>query len=383
MIKLLKVLFPIVLLALGVWIASFFISQKTPPSRKPQAARIPSVEVWSAETASVRAAIQAMGTVVPARELTLRSRVSGTVLRIHPEFTQGGLLSQGETALSIDPSDYRIEVDRQESELTRALADLRLEQGRQNVARQELDMLTLDSRTEFQETELALRRPQLDKARAAVQAARAGLDKARLDLSRTEIKIPFNALVLSTQVNTGSQVNSNDTLATLAGTDHYYINASIPLSSLRFIDFSPDNETSVEIIFQTGQSARKGRLLRLTGQVDEQTRMAGIVVRIKDPLSRETDQPPLMLDEYVSLNIQGRMIRDVFALPRRALRDSNEIWIFTEDGLEIRQTSPVWQDKERVYVRKGLAPGDKVILSDLTLPVPGMKLQLAGQGNTP
>lgn len=383
MIKLLKILFPIVLMALGVWTASFFISEKTPPSRKPQAALIPSVEVWTAETASVRAAIQAMGTVVPARELTLRSRVPGTVLQIHPEFTDGGMLSQGETALSIDPSDYRIEVSRQESELTRALADLSLEQGRQDVARQELDMLTLDSQTELQETELALRRPQLDKARAAVQAARAGLDKASLDLSRTKIKVPFNALILSTEVNTGSQVNSNDTLATMAGTDHYYINASVPLSSLQFIDSSPENKTTVEIMFQAGQSVRSGKLLRLTGQVDEQTRMAGIVVQVKDPLSRETDQPPLMLDEYVSLNIGGRMIRDVFALPRRALRDSSRIWILTEDGLEIRQTSPVWQDRDRVYVRKGLAPGDKVILSDLTLPVPGMKLQIAGQGNTP
>ncbi|MCA1743118.1 MAG: hypothetical protein LC631_04110, partial [Desulfovibrionales bacterium] len=87
MIKLLKALFPIVLLALGVWTASLFISQKTPPVRKAQEVQIPSVEVWSAETTSVRAAIQAMGTVVPAREITLRSRVSGTVQQIHPDFT--------------------------------------------------------------------------------------------------------------------------------------------------------------------------------------------------------------------------------------------------------------------------------------------------------
>ncbi|MFN2268422.1 MAG: efflux RND transporter periplasmic adaptor subunit [Desulfonatronovibrio sp.] len=383
MIKLLKALFPIVLLALGVWTASLFISQKTPPVRKPQEVQIPSVEVWSAETTSVRAAIQAMGTVVPAREITLRSRVSGTVQQIHPDFTSGGMLSEGETVLIIDPSDYRIEVSRQESELTRALADLRLEQGRQDVARQELDMLMLDSRSEFQETDLALRRPHLDKARAAVQAVRAGLDKARLELARTKIKVPFNALILNAEVNTGSQVNSNDSLATMAGTDHYYINASVPLNSLQFLDFTLENETSVEVSFQTGQSVRRGKLLRLTGQVDEQTRMAGIVAQVEDPLSNNTDHPPLMLDEYVSLTIHGKMIKDVFPLPRKAFRDSSMIWIFTEDGLEIRRTSPVWQDKDRVYVRQGLAPGDKVILNDLNLPVPGMKLQLAGQGNTP
>ncbi|MFW5730704.1 MAG: efflux RND transporter periplasmic adaptor subunit [Desulfonatronovibrionaceae bacterium] len=383
MIKLLKTLFPIILLALGVWTASFFISQKTPPDRKPQPPRIPSVEVWPAATQSVRPAIQAMGTVVPAKEITLRSRVSGTVQQIHPDFTRGGILSSKETALTIDPSDYRIEAGRQESELTRALADLRLEQGRQDVARQELDMFTLDSRTEFQETHLALRRPQLDKARAAVRAARAGLDKARLDLARTDIKTPFNALILSTEINIGSQVSPNDSLATLAGTDHYYINASVPLSSLQFIDFSPENKTEVKVVFQNGQAVRNGRLLRLTGQVDEQTRMAGIVVQVKDPLGRKTHEPPLMLDEYVSLTIQGRMIKDVFPLPRKALRDRSKVWVFTEDGLDIRQTSSIWQDKDRVYVRKGLAPGDQVILSHLTLPVPGMKLKLAGQEKTP
>jgi len=49
-----------------------------------------------------------MGTVVPAREVELKSRVTGEVIDISPEFIEGGLLKAGSLVLQIDTEDYKL-----------------------------------------------------------------------------------------------------------------------------------------------------------------------------------------------------------------------------------------------------------------------------------
>jgi multidrug resistance efflux pump len=50
---------------------------------------------------------------------------------------------------------------------------------------------------------------------------RQALEQARLNLQRTQITAPFDAAIISRNVNEGSQVNAGDLLARLVGTDEY------------------------------------------------------------------------------------------------------------------------------------------------------------------
>ena len=62
---------------------------------------------------------------------------------------------------------------------------------------------------------------QLEASKAALMAAESALENARLDLARTAVTAPFNAVVLSRHVNLGSQATLQGALARLAGTDAY------------------------------------------------------------------------------------------------------------------------------------------------------------------
>ncbi|MEE4114114.1 MAG: HlyD family efflux transporter periplasmic adaptor subunit, partial [Desulfobacteraceae bacterium] len=185
--------------------------------------------------------VAAMGSVVPAREITLKTRVPGEIQAIHPEFVEGGFIRAGERVLKIDAKDYELAIARDESAVTNAEYALKVEMGYQDVARQEWSLLYPERKANAQEEELALRKPHLAKARSDLAAARAELEQARLNLARTGIFAPFNAIVRSTHVNVGSQVSTQDPLAQLVGTDEYWIQVSLPVERLAWIHIPRTN----------------------------------------------------------------------------------------------------------------------------------------------
>jgi len=86
---------------------------------------------------------------------------------------------------------------------------------------------------------LVAKEPQLEAARAKLAGEKADLRKAKLDLERTRIQAPFNAIVRKKFVDIGSQVSGQEQLAELVGTDSYWIQASIPFSITNEPDKSP------------------------------------------------------------------------------------------------------------------------------------------------
>ena len=74
--------------------------------------------------------------------------------------------------------------------------------------------------------------------------------------------------------------------------------------------------------------------------------------------------------------IQGRALDNVYRIPRSALRDNARIWIARDDEtLQIREVTPLWRDADYVLLQDGLAPGERLILSDLTAAVDGMAVR--------
>jgi RND family efflux transporter MFP subunit len=280
--------------------------------------------------------------------------------------------------LKIDPSDYQIEVQKAESALARAQADLAIEQGSQAIAREELRLLSATSKEVIAMTDLALRKPQLDQAKAAVSSAEADLHRARLDLSRAVVRAPFNALVVHQNVNLGSHINTQETLATIVSTDEYWIEAVVPLDRLAVLNINRTNRPPALVRSQAGYGHWQGHVLRATGKLSEKSRMAKVIIAIPDPIGLDSGNtsPQLMLDDYVSVEMMGRELTSVIDLPRLALRDSDTVWVFHDGSLEIRTVTLAWKQDDRVLIDTGLVSGEKVVVSDLATPVQGMRLKV-------
>lgn len=343
------------------------------------------VDVVEAERGDFRPLIRAMGTVKAEKEIMLSPRVSGEILSISEAFTPGGDVRKGDLLLEIDPADFEAVLMERRSALRQAMAELEIEKGRQDVAKQDYELLgeSLSSDKEA----LVLREPQLNTALARVEAARAALRRAELDLERTTIRAPFDAHILTREANVGSLVSPGDVLGRLVGIETYWIEAAVPVATLPWIAFPGEGENGVSSARIRNRSAwpeeiyREGTVHQLIGSLEEQTRLARLLVDVPDPLARgaASGKPPLILGSYVQTQIEGRLIGDVVRLERDYLRQNETVWVKKEGVLEIRNVNIAFRDAVYVYIREGLAGGEQVVTTNLSTVLDGAPLRLEGE----
>lgn len=354
------------------------------------------VELTSGQAGTFRPTIVAMGRVRPAQEVVLRPRVAGEVVARADAFVPGGFVDAGETLLRIERDDYENRLQQRRSELRQALADLEIEMGRQDVARREYELLgeSISGGNE----DLVLRKPQLDVAKARIASARAAVGQAELDLERTTIRAPFDAHVLSRDVDVGSQVEPGDALARLVGVETYWVETTVPVSKLRWLSFpeldgeldggddgdgshAPTKGSEVRIRDRNAwgeDTWRTGRLYKLVAELDDQTRMARVLVAVDDPLALDSDAgtPRLMIGSYVEGRIQGRPIEDVVRLDRDYVRKNDTVWVMQDGRLDVRSLRIAFRDEEHVYVREGLDEDDRIVTTDLATVDDGAPLRV-------
>lgn len=380
---LLRKILPLVLLIVGA-VAAFVLVETSPQIQTRTPARESRlVEVRYVSLSDENTGVNVMGTVKPVRQVVLHPQITGRVIRLSEEFIPGGRFKEGELILQIDPSDYEFAVRQRTSDLIQARSDLRLEMGQQDIAEREYEMLGEIIREE--DRDFVLRQPQLDKARSVLENAQAALDQAKLNLERTAVKAPFDLTVITQDVNVGTQLNTTTPLATVVGTDGYWVEVTVPVEQLKWITIPGSiGETGSEArIFNdagwgTGEF-REGRVVRLLGDLEEDGRMARLLIRVDDPLSLEPehkDKPPLILGSFVRVEIEGVGLNSVVAVERKHVHNGNEVWIMNDnDELEIRTVDIVFRGRDRLYIGNRLYHGERLVTTLLSAPVEGMKLR--------
>jgi RND family efflux transporter MFP subunit len=344
------------------------------------------VDAITVTRGSFRPEILATGSVIPSREITLRPRIDGEVIHVADAFVPGGFVRQGDELLRIDGSDYRITLAQRESELQRALAELEIEHGRQDIALR--DYRGLGKELDPENRSLVLREPQLKSAEAGVRAATAAVEQAQLDLARTNVTAPFDAQVLTRAINLGSQVAAGDGLARLVGVDTYWVETTVPLDRLRWLTL-PDHDGEpgalVTIRHRTAwpeDQAREGRLYRLIGELEGETRMARLLISIDDPLGRLPENagaPELIIGSFVQCRIRGRELEGVVRVDRDHVRKGDTVWLAKDGQLAIRPVNVVFRDAEYAYIDSGLNDGDQLITTSLATVKEGIRLRVRNQ----
>ena len=366
--------------ALGVYVYQIKHRPRAERRKPPRQARLVNVETIHKTTCPIY--VDAMGLVVPAREITITPEVTGVITSIDPVVLPGGIIQEGQILFEIDSRDYQAIVKQRQSDVEKAELNLKLESGNQTIARQEYEML--EEIIEEQDRELVLRKPHLEEAQAALEAAKALLDKAKLDVQRCTIKAPFNAVIKNKYTDLGARVSPSNPLVSLIGIDEYWLEAVVSVDQIQWIDIPKDNgqKGSAAKIYNPsmwGDSQyRQGRVVRLLGQLEEEGRNAKLLIAIQDPLclTHNNMNLPLLIDSYVGAEIQGRQLIDVFPVKREYIRNGNQVWIMNEnDNLQICPVEIVFGNKDTVYIRNGFQEGQKLVTTDISTPVEGMPLR--------
>jgi hypothetical protein len=177
----------------------------------------------------------------------------------------------------------------------------------------------------------------------------------------------------------GTLISAGQAVATLTGEDTWWVEATLPVKDLPWLILPTESDpkgSRARILTQNGV-AFEGTLLRLRGDLNDKSRMARLLLEIKDPMGQAAAMatPPLLLNSYVSAELEGKPLKGVITLPDRALRNEGEVWVADGNTLRIRQVDILWREGTTLFVGQGLTPGDQVILSDLSSPVDGMSIR--------
>lgn len=399
MSKFVKLLLPFALLAVGILGAVLIIGSR--PEVETVEAPVPRTLVRVQEMApqTVSLDVRAQGTVEPRTASALVAEVGGRILDVAPSFVNGGFFNRGQVLVRIDPRDYRTAVASVRAQVSQAEVRLAQEQAEAQVAIAEWHDLGRGA----EPPPLVAREPQLAEARAGLDAAKAALQKAELDLERTELRAPYAGLVREKLADVGQFVAPGTPLAQVFAVDYAEITLPVPGDQLGFLDLPRagsadrgDNGPAVELSTSLAGERRTwdARIVRTEGEIDPSSRMLGLIARLDDPYARrDADAQPLQVGQFVDARITGRVVEDVFVLPRVALRGSDaggtasgrassRVLILDDRDVEdarlrFREVEVLRFQGDQVILTAGLAEGDKVCISPLETPLEGMRVRVA------
>ena len=336
---------PIILIVAIGLVVMLVRSKKDPPARKPSKA-VAQVEVITSSPADATPTIRSYGNVRTFYEARIASLVAGEVLEVADSFQPGLAVAKDQLLVRIDPADYRAAVAERESTLATNQQKLAEEETRSQLARE--DWLSsgrdLDSAPDF-----TLRKPQLAATTAMVASAQAALDKARLDLERTEVRAPFDAIVSARATSPGNVVNTGTELGTLIGRDRLEVRLPLTPEQAALLELplafgTGDAPAALDATLSTPTRpglSWKARVTRTEAGVDERNQVSWVIAEIKDPFANPDEFLPV--GAFVNATMFGRPIAGVHRLPEAALIEDRYVWILGAEDKLARQ--PV----ERIY----------------------------------
>jgi len=383
-----RVLVPLVIVAGGVFVARSLIASKPEAAQLETEVPITWVEVRVAARTDERVRVTAMGVVKPEQQVVIQPEVSGRVVEQNHALVPGGRLAKGDVLVRIDPRDYSTAVAMNQAELAQARLMAREEDTLRKVAEHEWAGHTEG----LSEETLAFtrRQPHLEAASARVSSAKSRIDKARRDLQRTFVRAPFDAIVVDEAVDVGQTVGPQSLVATLAGVERFWVQVSMPVAQLRHLDIPGTNATgdrgsTARVVHELADGTsieHPGYVVRLLGAVDERGRMAQVMIAVDDPLGLRAPMGerrlPLLMGSYVDVELDGRTLPGVVAVPRAALHDGDRVWIVDDDGrLRARTVEVAWREHDRVLVSSGIAAGERMVVTPLAAPTEGTAVSVA------
>jgi RND family efflux transporter MFP subunit len=356
------------------------ISMKEQPEKEEVIERDFLVDAKPIELKSVEFLVYSQGSVQAKNKTILSSQVSGRVTAISDKFVEGGFFKKGEVLVELETNDYQTDLLLAEAELARAQASFDEEKARGKVAAEEWRSFNNGT-----PPELGLRKPQLAREEASVQAAKANLQRAQRNLDRTKIRAPYDGLVKSRNIDLGQFITLGSQLGEVYSTDVAEVRLPLTDDDVAFLtDLNTDTPQVTLSAEVAGKTIKwQGRLVRDEAVLDSKSRVIYGVVEVKDPYQLQIQEQKkgmaLRFGRFVNATITGITADNIVVLPRNVLRLDGTI-LSVDDDKKIRINFVTVQraDEDFVYISEGLDPQELVVVSALPNPYEGMPVRFLG-----
>ena len=340
--------------------------------------KLPYVKTVEINSTTINARISSQGVIAPETSLTILSELSSKVEWISPKMEPGSNFNRNDTLIILDRRDYELAFITAKSNVLNAEVNLEREKAESDLANKEWERIGVG-----EGSDLTLRKPQLAQAKAVLAAAEANLEQASRNLGRAIIIAQFDGRVQSRNVEIGTSVFPGTMMAKIYGTDYFEVRLVIADQDVSFtgLDFngkSLSKRNQLQVEFSQGSLASnyrwRGNIVRTEAEVDPLTRMLAIVSRIDNRKLKATSQTPLAIGQYVSAEIIGIEMKNVFVIPRTLVRNES-VWVVDDQKvLRKRNVEILRYENENTFIGKGFEMGDRLLKTRLSSLVDGLKV---------
>ncbi|MBB3062264.1 efflux RND transporter periplasmic adaptor subunit [Microbulbifer rhizosphaerae] len=368
---------PVLLLLLALLVSSWLLREKPTVSRGARTTPAPVVDVVEAERGRFPLTVKAVGKVSAREFVDLQPQVEGRVDWLDYDLGPGSTLEKNQLLLRIDAEPYQLALQTARSTLAERRAELQQEEGQRQVAEEEYALL--GSSLPDADRALVLREPQLAAARARVESAEVQVSLARRDLRLTEIRSPFTGLLVSRSVDMGDRVAPGTVLYQLAGADRFQVEVEVPAQQLARLG-GPDPEVRIHGSQWPKGRFRQAEFVRLIPVLEEQGRLARVLVELPDPLSLDDPaQPQLLLNDLARVEITGRTGEERVRVPLTAVQDGDRVWQVQENRIHIQPVEIAYLSGDYAVLESGLDGGETLVTTRLSAVTDGMPVRLSGE----
>ena len=424
-----RVIMVITIIFAGIFTAGFFVAIRRPPPQMPHQEPTLQVEVLDAKPENVPVAITGYGEVKVLNEVSISPEVSGKIVKIHSRLDVGEIISKDEVIFQIDTRDYeaayieakatviqmknslermkrQYEIDRERLKTIQRTCELSIQQyervrnlfeedkvGTQSgVDQAEQTYNNSKDQREQMEKTVELYPLQIEEAESSLLSAESRRDTAKLRLERCTVKAPFDGRIKSESIEKGQYVTPGMSVITLA--DDSTLEIQVPLDSRdanKWLPFDDNyNNTSNAWVKGLKQVKCKVRwtesksnvhwegILNRVVKFDEQTRTVTVAIRITgtEALSINHGSLPLVEGMFCSVEIPGKILENVYRVPRWAVSFENTVYISVDDRLKTIPVEIARSQGDEAYISGGLKPGDRVIVTRVIDPMENTKLTI-------
>jgi len=244
----------------------------------------------------------------------------------------------------------------------------------------------LTSRQKAQEIEnsLALIKPRVNLLKAQRQSVLVQMKEAQLDLERTEIRAPFECRMAKKLAETGQYVTAGMKLAHLYNVGIMEVEVHIPPQDIVWLHFNSGGSVNLKgdppararVIFSAaGKKIHwQGFVSRTKGQMEETTRTLPVIIEVKD--GHPGTEHPLMPGMFVTVEIVGKRVDDLYLLPREAVHEDNSVYVVDDGKVHIKSVKIFRRVDNQLYVKEGIEEGDQIITRFPGVATEGMKVRI-------
>jgi len=370
------VLVGIVVVLLVAALAWWLRPQPVPPSPG-RGGIVPPVSTAAVKTGDINVTINALGTVSSLATVTIRSQISGQLIRI--AFTEGQTVKKGDLLAEIDSRPYQLALAQAQGALKRDQALLQAAQ------------LDLERYQKLAQTN-AIPRQQLDTQQALVLqdqgnvlSDQAQIDTAQLNIAYCHIVSPLNGRVGLRQVDQGNYVTPGDANGIVVVTQLSPISVLFTTAedNLPPILKRVESGATLPITAYDRSGTTKiatGELLTFDNQIDTTTG----TVRLRAQFANEKNT--LFPNQFVNVELLVDVLKGVAVMPTSAAQrgaPGTFVYLVQPDNtvkVRVVELGPV--NGESVAVKSGLAPGDRVVVDGADKLRDGIKITVREPGST-